>query len=41
MARRVRYLDPMEPPVQCGEGTASERIVAATHDTLAVGRMPS
>ena len=39
MARRVRYLDHMEPLVQCVEDTAPERIVAATHDTLAVGTM--
>ncbi len=39
MARRVRYLDHIEPLAQFVEDTASERIVAAAHDTLVVGTL--
>src|SRR5207249_4053917 len=37
MAQRVRYPDRIEPLVEFVEETTPERIVAATHDTLAAG----
>ena len=39
MAQRVRYLDQMEPLVQCVEEATPERSVVATQDTSAVGTM--